>query len=103
MGYDIHFHTVEPVYMSEDFRDDIVGMVEHDFYEGHFTKEDDAFWFGVSVPYLKDIEDEDLDTLKEKVSDVLHDIPTIWSVKSVIRDKPERLIFLLDLRGPLGR
>lgn len=101
--YDIHFHTIEPVYSNKDFKHDISTAVDSDFQVGHFNKEEDPFWFGVTVPFDKEISDTDLDELKESVSAVLYDIPTIWSVSSITRDKPQRLIFLVDVRGPLGR
>ena len=101
--YDLHFHTVEPVYSNEDYIHDICDAIANDFNEGHYIKEDDPFWFGVTLPFDKEVEDPELDTLKIKVSHVLSDIPTIWKVKSIIQDKPERLIFLVDVGGPLGR
>lgn len=101
--YDLHFHTVEPIFNTDDFFYDLTLAIEDDFTDGHFTHEENSFWFGVSVPVTKEISEDELDTLKDKVSDMLADVPTIWCVKSIVRDKSDRLIFLVDVGGPLGR
>lgn len=99
----LHFHTIEPIYASENPCEDIVTAIYRDFTTGTFNQQDDDFWFGVSVDRYLELSDDVLEILRKSVSDMLSDIPTIWAAKSVTRDKPTRLIFLVGVRGILGR
>ena len=99
----VHYHIVEPNFSSNQHvvANEILDAITEDFQEHTFDSEEEAFWFGVTVPDDLELAERDMEGLRDQVSTMLQDIPTIWVIKAVVREKTDRLLFLADIGGVL--